>query len=605
MDLPFLQKPKKDEGPKEFTALSPQEIYEQGVATLKDLIAPAGLEVAQNHLKLAGKLSRTIFIFSYPNTISVGWFSPLINLDETFDTGIFFHPVDTGQTLHKLRKRAAQLEAQMADEQEKGLVRNPLLEAALKNIEDLRDSLQQGSDRLFQVSCAITFFADDKEGLAKIESKFMSLLGNYQVSAKQAIFQQFEGYETSMPLGRDILGIRTALNLGPASTFFPFISVDLTQDQGILYGINTHNNSLVIFDRFSTENANMVVFAKSGSGKSYFAKLDAIRSLMIGIDILIIDPENEYEKLARSLGGNFFRISVGSPDRINPFDIPPVGENESPEEVLRSHVLQLIGLIKVMIGDIKPEEEVILDQAIQQAYASRDILPEQPFVGKEAPLMSDLEAVLSGMEGGKELAAKLYKFTKGTFAEFINHPTSVSTDNRLLVFSIRDLEEELRPVAMYLVLHHIWTSIRKKMKKRLVVIDEAWWMMRHPDSANFLMQLAKRARKYFLGLTTITQDIEDFLASPQGKPMITNSSLQLLLRQSPASIDKLAEVFKLTDLEKETLRSAGVGEGIFFAGLKHAMIKVVPSYTEDLIITSDPSQLLSMKREQLKKDEEV
>jgi type IV secretory pathway VirB4 component len=508
--------------------------------------------------------------------------------------------MDTGQTLHKLRKSAAQLEAQMAEEQEKGLVRNPLLETALKNIEGLRDSLQQGSDRLFQVACAITFFADDKEGLAKIESRLMSLLGNHQVNAKPAIFQQFEGYETSMPLGRDVLGIRFPLNLGPASTFFPFISVDLTQDKGILYGVNSHNNSLVIFDRFSMENANMVIFAKSGSGKSYFAKLDAIRSLMLGIDVLIIDPENEYEKIARSLGGSFFRIAVGSPDRINPFDIPPVGENESPEEVLRSHILQLIGLIKVMIGDIKPEEEVVLDQAIQQAYAARDILPDKPFIGKETPLMSDLETVLAEMEGGKELALKLYKFTKGTFAEFINHPTTVSMDNRLLVFSVRDLEEELRPVAMYLVLHHIWTSIRKEMRKRQVIIDEAWWMMRHPDSANFLMQLAKRARKYFLGLTTITQDVEDFLSSPQGKPMISNSSLQLLLRQSPASIDKLAEVFKLTEIEKETLRAAGVGEGIFFAGLKHAMIKVVPSYTEDLIITSDPHQLLSMKKEGLK-----
>jgi conjugal transfer ATP-binding protein TraC len=600
MDLPFFKKAKKETSPQEFVALTPQEIYEKGVATLKDLIAPAGLEITQNSLKLAGKLSRTIFIFGYPNVLPTGWFSPIINLDETFDIGIFFHPLDTGMMLHKLRKRAAQLEAQLAEEEESGKVRNPLLETALRNIEELRDSLQQGSDRLFHTSCAITFFADNEEALNKVESRFMTALSNYQVSAKPALFQQFEGYETSMPLGRDLLGIKTALNLGPASTFFPFISVDLTQDKGILYGVNTHNNSLVIFDRFSMENANMVIFAKSGAGKSYFAKLDIIRSLMMGIDVLVIDPENEYERLARALGGSFFRIAVGSPDRINPFDIPPVGENESPAEVLRSHILQLIGLLKVMLGELTPEEEVILDQALQQTYASRDILPEKPFVGKQPPLMSDLEAVLSEMEGGKDLAAKLYKFTKGTFAEFINHPTSVSMDNRFLVFSIRDLEEELRPVAMYLILHHIWTTIRKELRKRLVVIDEAWWLMRHTDGANFLMQLAKRGRKYFLGLTTITQDIEDFLASPQGKPLLTNSSLQLLLRQSPAAIDVLAEVFKLTETEKEILRTAGVGEGIFFAGLKHAMIKVVPSYTEDLIITSDPQQLLAMRKEELK-----
>lgn len=599
MPLPFFQKPKREE-PKELAALTPEEIYERGVATLKDLIAPAGLEVTPNHLKLEGKLARTIFIFGYPNVLTAGWFSPIINVPETYDIGIFFHPLDTSKILHQLRKRAAQLEAQMAEQEEKRLVRDPMLEAALQNIEALRDSLQQGSDRLFHVSCAITFFAANENELANVESRFMTILASHQVNAKVAIFQQFEGYETSMPLAHDLLGIRTALNLGPASTFFPFISVDLTQDKGILYGVNAHNNSLIVFDRFSMENANMVVFAKSGAGKSYFAKLDIIRSLMMGIDVLVIDPENEYERIARALGGSFFRIAIGSSDRINPFEIPPVGEEESPSEVLRSHILQLIGLIKVMVGELKPEEEVVLDQALQQTYAARDILPDRPFIGKEAPVMSDLESILAEMEGGKELAFKLYKFTKGTFAEFINHPTTVSMDNRLVVFSIRDLEEELRPVAMYLVLHHIWTTIRKTLKRRLVVIDEAWWLMRHPDGANFLMQLAKRGRKYFLGLTTITQDIGDFLQSPQGKPLITNSSLQLLLRQSPAAIEQLAEVFKLTAAEKEILSTAGVGEGIFFAGLKHAMIKVVPSYTEDLIITSDPAQLLAMREKELK-----
>lgn len=595
----FGKKQKEEE--KAFVQLTPEEIYEKGVATLKDLIAPAGLEVAPNHLKLAGKIARTIFVFSYPNTLTTGWFSPLINTDETCDISIFYHPLDTGLMLHKLRKKAAQLEAQLGEEEEKGLVRNPLLEAALKNIEGLRDSLQQGSDRIFHVACYITFFADSEEELTKIESRFISLLDNHQIAAKTAVFQQFEGYESSMPLGNDALGIRSALNLGPASSFFPFISVDLTSDKGILYGINSHNNSLVIFDRFSMENANMVIFAKSGAGKSYFAKLDIIRSLMMGIDVLVIDPENEYERLARALGGSFFRIALGSPDRINPFEIPPIGEGESPAEVLRSHTLSLIGLLKVMLGDLKPEEEVVLDQALQQTYAARDILPEKPFVGKEPPLMSDLESVLEEMEGGKDLAFKLYKYTKGTFAEFLNHPTSVSMDNRFVVFSIRDLEDELRPVAMYLVLHHIWTIIRKNLKKRLVVIDEAWWMMRHPEGANFLQSLAKRGRKYFLGVTTITQDIEDFLQSPQGKPLLTNSSLQLLMRQSPAAINVLSDVFNLTTAEKEILTTAGVGEGIFFAGLKHAMIKVVPSYTEDLIITSDPAQLLAMREEELKK----
>jgi type IV secretory pathway VirB4 component len=589
VNIPFFKREK------ELEFLSPEEIYEKGVATFKDLVAPAGLEITPNHLKLENVLARTIFIFGYPNILESGWFSPIIDIPETYDIGIFYHPLDTAQILHKLRKRATQLEAQLAEQEEKGLVRDPVAEAALRNIEELRDSLQQGSDKLFYVACYITFFAHDENALNNIESKIINLLENAQVTGKVALFQQFEAYESSMPICNDSLNIKTALNLGPASTFFPFISVDLTQNKGIFYGINMHNNSLIIFDRFSMENANMVIFAKAGAGKSYFAKLDIIRSLMLGIDVIVVDPENEYERLARTLGGSFFRIALGSPDRINPFDVPPVGEEESPTEVLKSHILELIGLIKVMIGELTPEEEVVLDQAIQQTYAARDILPDKPFVGKEPPLISDLEEVLSEMEGGKDLAFKLYKYTKGTFSEFINHPTTVSTENRLVVFSIRDLEEELRPVAMYLVLHHIWNVIRKKLKPRIAIIDEAWWLMRHPDGANFLMSLAKRARKYYLGLTTITQDIEDFLTSPQGKPIITNSSLQLLMRQSPAALEKLAEVFKLTETEKEILKIAEVGEGIFFAGLKHARIKVVASYTEDIIITSDPKQILALK----------
>lgn len=592
--IPFSKKPKGEE--ENLAPLSEEEVYKKEVATLRDLVAPAGLEVTPAHLKLGEKYVRTLFIFTYPRYLTAGWFSPIINLDEMADISVFYHPLDTALVLRNLRKKAAQLEAQIMEGEEKGLVRDPVLETALRDVESLRDSLQQGRDRMFHVACSITFFADDESTLQKIESRITTILEQKLVLAKPAMFQQFEGYESTMPLGYDRLGVTSSLNVGPASTFFPFVSVDLTQEKGILYGLNAHNNSLIIFDRFSLENANMVIFAKAGAGKSYFTKLEIIRSLMMGMDVLVIDPENEYVHLAEALGGSFFRISIGSKDHINPFDIPVVAEDEDPAEAFRSHVLELTGLIKVMVGGLTPKEEAILDQAIQQTYASRDIGPDRPFIGKTPPLMEDLETVLHGMKGGEDLVDKLYKYTKGTFAGFLNQPTSVDVLNRLVVFSIRDLEDELRPVAMYVILHFIWRLIRKELKKRILVIDEGWWLMRNEDGANFLFSVAKRGRKYYLGLTTITQDVDDFLRSSQGKPIITNSSLQLLMKQAPASMELLGQTFGLSQAEKEVLVNAAVGEGLFFAGPKHVIIKVIASYTEDQIITSDPAQLLAIKK---------
>ncbi|MFN7088374.1 MAG: VirB4-like conjugal transfer ATPase, CD1110 family [Candidatus Paceibacteria bacterium] len=593
--FPFPKK-SKGEVPEGLQAISEEELYKKTEATLRYFVSPERLEITPGNLKISGKFAKTIFLFTYPRYLSAGWFTPLLNLDEMSDISIFYHPLDTAMVLRQLRKKAAQLEAQIAEQEERGMVRDPVLETALRDVETLRDSLQQGRDRMFQVACYITFFADSEEELSKIESKITNILEQKLVYAKPAIFQQFDGYESTMPLGLDRLGITSALNVGPASTFFPFSTVNLTSDQGILYGINAHNNSLIIFDRFSLENANTVIFAKAGAGKSYLSKLEILRSLMLGTDVLVIDPENEYIHLAEAVGGSVFKISIGSEDRINPFDIPPVGEGETYQEVFRSHILELIGLMKVMLGELSPKEESVLDQALQQTYALRDILPDKPFSDKEPPLMEDLETILYGIEGGEELADKLYKYTKGTFSGFINQPTSVSAQNRFVVFSIRDLEEELRPVAMYIILHFIWRLIRKELKKRILVIDEAWWLMRHEDGANFLLSVAKRARKYYLGLTTITQDIDDFLKSPYGKPIITNSSIQILMKQAPAAIPLLSEVFGLTEAEKSVLTTAAVGEGLFFAGPMHVIIRVIASYAEDQIITTDPSQLLAIKK---------
>ena len=559
---------------------------------IKKIIAPAGLEVNSSYVKIGDKVAKNLFILSYPRYLSTGWSEPLINLPNLFDISIFINPMETSTALKNLRKKTGQLEAQISDQQEKGLVRDPLLETALQDVESLRDTLQQSQEKLFSVGVYLTIYADNLEELSKLEHRVNSLMEGKLIYMKPALFQQLQGLLSIMPLSNDEISITTPMNSGPLASFFPFVSEDLTSNQGVMYGINRHNNNLIIFDRFSLENANQVVFAKSGSGKSYATKLEVIRTLMFGVDVLIIDPENEYQRLADSFGGSFFNISLSSQEHINPFDIPLVPENENPGDVLRSHIVNMAGLLKLMLGKLSVEEDALLDRAITETYASREITPNEDFSKAAAPLLEDLETVLRNLEGGRAMAERLYKYTKGSFAGFLNKPTDIDINNRLIVFSIRDLEDELRPIAMYIILNFIWNLIRARLKKRLLIIDEAWWMMKYEDSASFLFGLVKRARKYYLGVSTITQDVEDFLRSPFGRPIITNSSLQLLLKQAPATIDIVVKAFNLTDAEKNLLLGAEVGTGLFFAGRQHVAIQNVASFFEDKIITTSPEQLL-------------
>ncbi|MDI6717722.1 MAG: ATP-binding protein [Patescibacteria group bacterium] len=572
--------------------------YKPGEADVENVIAPAAMEINPNYLRLENAFSKTLFLFTYPRFLSTGWFDSIINLPNLMDISIFVHPVDTSAALKKLRKKVTQIQAQLMEREEKGLIRDPILETAYQDIEDLRDQLQQAQEKLFNVGVYITIYADSIEKLNSLEEKIISILDSQLVYVKPSIFQHIDGFVSTLPIAQDKLGVHTPLNTGPVSSLFPFVAVDLTSDSGVLCGINQHNNSLVIFDRFSLENANQVVFAKAGAGKSYATKLEIIRSLMLGIDIMVIDPENEYHRLAESVGGSVLKISLTSETSINPFDIPIIPEGENASDVFKSHILNLVGLLKLMLGQVTPEEDAVLDRAINETYASRGITGDvKDFSKLEAPLLEDLQTVLENMEGGQGLASRLYKYTKGTYAGFVNKPSNIDVKNRLVVFSIRDLEEELRPIAIYITLNYVWNLVRAELKKRILIIDEAWWMMKYPDSASFLFALAKRCRKYYLGLTTITQNVEDFLNSPYGHPIITNSSLQLLLKQAPSTIDLVAKTFNLSETEKNLILSADVGEGIFFAGLKHVAIKVIASYFEDQLITTNPEQLLEMKKE--------
>lgn len=574
----------------------PEQDFSNALMTLEDVVAPSGLEVNKGSINISGTYARTFFTISYPRYLNDGWLEPILNMEKELDVSIFIHPINTADTLKKFQKKVAEVQSQINARAEKGMVRDPQLEAAYRNLEDLRDKLQQAEEKLFDVGMYMTIYSDDESILNKTENEIKGMLDSRLIYIKPAFFQQEQGIKSVLPFMDDQLMVHSKFNSSPLSSFFPFTSFDLTSDTGILYGINRHNSSLVLFDRYQLTNYNSVTFATSGAGKSYAVKLEILRSLMFGTEVIVIDPEREYEYLAEATGGRFFNISLSSSHHINPFDLPNPQADENPEDVLRSHIIELIGLFRLMLGGVSSEEETILDQAINETYALKDITGNSNFSNLEAPLLSDFEMVLAGMEGSASLISRLQKYTSGTWSGFMNKPTNVDINQKFVVFSLRDMEDELKTVAMYIITHHIWSAIRRRLAKRLLVIDEAWWMMKSEDTASFLFMLAKRGRKYYLGLSTITQDVDDFLRSPYGVPMITNSSLQLLMKQSPTAIDNIQNTFNLTDEEKFLLLESNVGEGIFFAGLKHVAIRIIASYTEDQIITSDPSQILQIKK---------
>jgi type IV secretory pathway VirB4 component len=575
----------------------PEKLFESEKMDAKDIIAPASIEIKQNMIKLGERLAKTYFVFSYPRYLTTGWLSPIINLDIPLDISFFFHPMDTAETLKKLRRKVTEIQVEIIKNEEKGLIRDPGLETAYSDLENLRDNLQTAQEKMFKFGLYITVYADTEAQLTDIETTLRSVLESRLIYLKPALYQQKEGFLSVSPYALDKLQIHTSINTGPLSSVFPFVSFDLSSNEGILYGMNKHNSSLVLFDRFTLENANMVIFAKSGSGKSYAVKLEVLRSLMMGVEGIIVDPENEYELLADAVGGSFFKISLSSEDHINPFDLPAPREDEKPEDVLRSNIINLVGLVRIMLGGLSPEEDAIIDRALAETYAAKDItFDSDPFTWNEnIPILSDLESVLETMQGADSLVQRLRKFTRGTFSSFFNQKSNISMTNPLVIFGIRDMEDELRPMAMFIIMRYIWNAIRAESKKRILVIDEAWWLMQSEDGASFLYGMAKRARKYWLGVTTITQDVSDFMKSSYGKPIITNSSLQLLLKQSPATVDIVQQTFSLTDEEKFLLLETPVGEGIFFAGQKHVSIKIVASYTEDQIITSNPEQIMKIK----------
>lgn len=586
--------------------------FQKGITALRDFIAPSSIEFSSTHFQLGTRYARTYYVYGYPRQLYTGWLSGMVNLDEVMDMSMYVYPVESQVVLENLRKKVTQLEAGIQIDGEKGRVRDPGKQAAILDAEEMRDKLQVGEERFFRFGLYFTIYAGSIEELEFVSHKVESMLGQQLIYSKPATSQQEQGLNSNVPQMSDELQIRRNMSTGALSTTFPFTSADLSQDNGILYGVNMHNSGLVIFDRFSLENGNSVVFAKSGAGKSFAVKLEALRSMMFGTEIFIIDPENEYQRMCEAVGGAYVRLSLNSATRINPFDLPQVVDAEEADNALRSNLITLHGLLRLMMGGaqaqmlggnsalmpaLAPSEEADLDAALIETYARAGITNDPLTHTGQPPTISDLYDTLLHMGGnGPQLAQRLRKYTSGTFAGIFSQQSNININNPLVVFNIRDLEDELRPVAMYIVLNYIWNKTKSDQKKRLLIVDEAWQLMKYEDSANFLFSLAKRARKYNLGITTITQDVEDFMGSRMGRAIVANASMQILLKQSTSAVDVLADVFKLTSEERKRLSQFPVGQGLFFAGQNHVHIQITASPTETGLITTNPDQIAQMNK---------
>ena len=570
-----------------------QQVYRQGVVTLRDVIAPSSIQVEANFIRIGSRFARTLFVYAYPRSLFTGWLSPIINIDEVIYISLNIEPVESQVVLKNLKKKVTQLEASYSINAEKGKVRDPALEASISDAEEMRDKLQVGEERFFRLGLYVTIYGRSLEDLDELVKKIESTFGTSLIYTKPATIQMEQGFTSTLPLGTDLLGVERNMDTGAISTTFPFTTANLSNQEGILYGINRHNNGLVLFDRFSLENANMVVFAKSGAGKSFAVKLEALRSLMFGTEIIVIDPENEYRTLCDAVGGSFLQLSLTSDSHVNPFDIPTAIDSDEADNALRANIIMLHGLLRLMMGELSSTEESDLDIALINTYGQKGITNDPLTHTAEPPVMLDLYNNLNQMGGnGPALAARLRRFTEGTFSGIFSQQSNVNLNNPFVVFNIRDLEDELRPIGMYIVLNYVWNRVKSEKKKRILIIDEAWQLMQYQDSAMFMFSIAKRARKYFLGLTTISQDVEDFLGTRLGRAIVNNSSLQLLLKQNPAAVDVVAETFKLTSEEKKRLSQFPVGEGLFFAGLSHIILHVLASPTETELITTNPQDLI-------------
>ena len=584
--IPTSQKP---------TFETPEEGLSKGLKPV-DVIAPNYLELDFDDIRIGDVYFRTLYVSGYPRFVNPGWLDPVINFDHSLDISFFMYPVEGQQILSELRRKITEMEAEISTDIQKGKIADPGTEAKLEDAQLLQNMLVKGSERFFEFAFYITIPAPSIDELDAVTKRVESTLGSLLISGKHAALDMQNGFISTQPLGKDLLLVNRNMDTTSLATTFPFTTAELSADTGILYGINSQNDSFVIFDRFDLENTNMCVFATSGAGKSFFVKLEAVRMLMTGTEIIVIDPENEYKAIAEAVGGEYINFSASNPAKINPFDLAQIYEKG--EDQLGLKILTLHSLFKVIMGELTPTQEAMLDRALIAAYRAKGITRDPDTQTKEPPLIEDLYKSLIGNETPEalDLAARIEKFVRGSYQGVFDQQTNINIQNPFTVFSVRDVEDAIRPIVMFVILDYIWTKVRRDVKRRILIVDEAWHMMKHQDSAQFMWMIAKRARKYYLGLTTITQDVEDFLSHDIGKAVVTNAAMRLLLKQSPAAIDKITDVFYLSQGERQLLLAADVGEGILFAGPHHAPIKIVASPDEYKFVTTKPQDTVVAKQ---------
>ena len=569
-----------------------EDNYTKTITDFKTHMAPSYWKAETTSINVSGILGKCYYTASYPTYMDTLWTRDILALHSKRDWSFFLYPEDDTEIQGVLKKKTTQLRAELSDAMQKGITVDKEMEQQYKDIEMIRDKLSTKEERYFELSNYFTVYENTDTALHETSKKYEQKIGGFGVRVKAANHRMDEGFTSTLPLAIDDLGISRSSVTTSLAGSFPFISNDLVSPTGILYGVNMHTWGLVIFDRFNSKlpNMNSVILATSGAGKSFTVKLEILRYLLNGVDIIVIDPENEYKQLVDVVWGTYVNIATNSQQCINPFDIPPkIGDVEYGKwDLLRSQIMNLIGLIQIMIGGTTPEEEALLDKALQNTYALKGFsLEEEEYEGKQPPIMEDLMNTLEGMDGGDKMSLKISKYVNGTFGKLFNNYTNVDIGNSLTVFSIRDLEDALKTPAMFNVLNFIWTKVRSQKKQRLLICDEAWILLQNKTSASFLFGLIKRARKYGLGITTISQDIEDFVKSEFGKPIISNSSFQILLKQSTTSIKSLNGLLGLSEAEQQRLISWGVGEGLIFAGNKHIAVKITASPSEINFITTD------------------
>ena len=560
-----------------------------------DLITYSGLEEFQNQLEIDDRYVKTLFVSGYPYTASSGWLNHLINFNYNVDIAYHIEPIDPTLALPKLNRKITELISTKRAMERAGKIITSELTDPLDSALALRDKIQRGQENLFQVSLYITLSADSMVELNKTIKLLETVLATRLFYTKSAIFQQIEGLQSVLPRCDNQLAQKRNLDSSSAALTFPFISSELVHESGVLYGINRSNSSLVILDRFALPNANSILFAQSGSGKSYTAKVEILRHLMQGTKVIVIDPEREYKRLAESVNGTYIKLSVHSREKINPFDLEVNAFAEA--DSFADHVQSLTEIISLMAESLSAEEKSVVDKAILKTYHQAGWTQKNSTKKKTRsyPRLFDLYTTLRGMKQIK-LCRRLEKYTTGSLANVFDTQTNIELDNRLVVFDTKDLPESLRQIMHLVIAQFVQNQVKSDPCKRILVIDEAWLMLEHEESARFIAGLVRRARKYYLGVSIISQQANDFLGNAYGQAIASQSSLRILMRQDTTTIKRVALEFHLSEFEQRFLLTCERGEALIIADQHHVAVKITASESEHPLITTDPSERETKKK---------